>query len=117
MLRKHVGIVLTFVLLITADHKLADYDQISGYFRQLDAATERMQLFEIGTTAEGRTMLLAAISSEANLARLDHWKEISRRVAMADGLTEAEARALAREGKAIVWIDGGKRHGRFGRTP
>jgi hypothetical protein len=126
MLRKHVGIVLTFVLLITAptlaqiptpesiigwqlgtDHKLADYDQISGYFRQLDAATERMQLFEIGTTAEGRTMLLAAISSEANLARLDHWKEISRRVAMADGLTEAEARALAREGKAIVWIDGG----------
>ncbi len=90
-----------------ADYKLADYEQISAYFRQLDAATDRMQLFEIGTTAEGRTMLLAAISSEANLARLDHWKEVSRRLAMADGLSDAEARSLAKEGKAVVWIDGG----------
>jgi hypothetical protein len=90
-----------------ADYKLADYDQISGYFRQLDAATDRMQLFEIGTTAEGRTMLLAAISSAQNLTQLDRWKDISRRMAQAEGLSETEARALAKEGKAIVWIDGG----------
>lgn len=90
-----------------ADYKLADYGQISEYFHQLDAASDRMMLTEIGTTAEGRPMLLAIISSEENMRQLDRWKDIARRLAMADGLTDAEARTLAREGRAIVWIDGG----------
>src|SRR5665213_326374 len=66
-----------------------------------------MKLVEIGKTAEGRTQLMAIISSPANLAKLDHYKEISRKLAMAEGLTDEEAHALAHEGKAIVWIDGG----------
>ena len=90
-----------------ADYKLADYGQISEYFRRLDAASDRLTLTEIGTTAEGRPMMLAIISSEENLRQLDRWKDIARRLAMADGLTEDEARGLAKEGKAIVWIDGG----------
>ncbi len=90
-----------------ADRVLADYGQISGYFRQLDEASDRMILTEIGETAEGRPMLLAFVSSPENLSRLDRWKEISRRLAMADGLTDTEAHALAEEGKAIVWIDAG----------
>ena len=89
------------------DYKLADYGQISEYFHLLDAASDRMMLTEIGTTAEGRPMMLAIISSEDNLRQLDRWKDIARRLAMADGLTEDEARVLAKEGKAIVWIDGG----------
>src|SRR4029078_10344604 len=32
---------------------------------------------------------------------------IARRLALAEGLTEDQAHALAREGKAVVWIDGG----------
>ena len=90
-----------------ADYKLADYGQISEYFRRLDAASDRLMLTEIGTTAEGRPMMLAIISSEANLRQIDRWKSIARRLAMADGLTDDEARELAKEGKAIVWIDGG----------
>ena len=52
-------------------------------------------------------MLVAIISSEANLARLDRYRDISRRLALVRGVTDAEARALAREGKAVVWIDSG----------
>ncbi|MEE9534090.1 MAG: M14 metallopeptidase family protein, partial [Acidimicrobiia bacterium] len=89
------------------DYKLADYGQISDYFRQLDAASDRLILREIGSTAEGRPMMLAIISSEANLRQLDRWKDIARRLAMAQGFGDDEARALARDGKAIVWIDGG----------
>ncbi len=89
------------------DYKLADYGQISDYFRQLDAASDRLILREIGSTAEGRPMMLAIISSEANLRQLDRWKDIARLLAMAQGLGDDEARALAKEGKAIVWIDGG----------
>ncbi|MEP6621164.1 MAG: M14 metallopeptidase family protein, partial [bacterium] len=78
-----------------------------AYWRKLAKESPRMKLVEIGKTAEGRTQLMSIISSPANLAKLDHYKEISRKLAFAEGLSDDEAHALAREGKAIVWIDGG----------
>ncbi len=35
------------------------------------------------------------------------YKDISRRLALAEGLSDDQARQLAKEGKAVVWIDGG----------
>ena len=67
-----------------AERQLADYNQISDYFRRLDAASERMRLYEIGETAEGRTMLLTVIDSEENLRNLDRYQEIARKLALAD---------------------------------
>jgi hypothetical protein len=95
-----------------ADYKLATFEQVSKYFRQLDAASDRMQLFEIGKTAEGRTQILTVISSEQNLKNLARYKEIARSLALnRDGngrpLTEEQARQLAREGKAMIWVDFG----------
>ncbi|MBK9170467.1 MAG: peptidase M14 [Bryobacterales bacterium] len=89
-----------------ADYKLAGYDAIIGYFKKLDAASGRLKLEEYGRSAEGRPIYVAYISDEENLARLDRYKEISRRLALGRA-TAAEAAALAREGKAIVWIDSG----------
>ena len=66
-----------------------------------------MQLVDIGRTEEGRTQWMAVISSPENLAQLDRYRDISRRLALAEGLTDDQARALAAEGKAVVWIDGG----------
>jgi hypothetical protein len=90
-----------------ADYKLADYGQIQAYFEALDAASDRIRVEQIGESAEGRPLLLAIISSEANMRSLDRYREISRRLAQASDLTDSEARALAGEGKAIVWIDAG----------
>ncbi len=90
-----------------ADHKLADYATLVKYFRTLDAASERVRVREIGPTAENRTMIAAFITSEANHAKLEHYREISKRLALAQGLDDAAARALAAEGKAVVWIDFG----------
>ncbi len=50
---------------------------------------------------------MAIITSPENHTKLDRYKEISQRLALAEGLTDEQARALAREGKAVVWIDGG----------
>jgi hypothetical protein len=66
-----------------------------------------MKVVEIGKTAEGRPQLMAIISSPDNHKKLDRYKEIARRLALAEGLTDDQARALAREGRAVVWIDGG----------
>ena len=50
---------------------------------------------------------MAIITSPENHKKLERYKEISRRLALAEGLTDEQARALAKEGKAVVWIDGG----------
>lgn len=89
------------------DYQLATYTQFMAYWQKLAAQSPRMVLDTIGATAEGRPQLMAIVTSAANHRRLDRYREISRRLALADGFTEDEARALAREGKAVVWIDGG----------
>src|SRR5580658_4557384 len=47
------------------------------------------------------------VTSPANQKLLDHYKGISQQLAHAEGLTPEQAHALAAEGKAVVWIDGG----------
>src|SRR5262252_2422724 len=64
-------------------------------------------LISIGKTTRGLDWEIAIISSPQNLAKLERYKEISRRLALGRGVTDEEARALAREGRAIVHLDGG----------
>jgi zinc carboxypeptidase len=90
-----------------ADYKLATYDQSVDYFKKLAAATKYIKLVEAGKTSQGRTIYFALVSSPDNLAKIDHYREIARRLAHPQGLTDAEARKLAREGRAFVHIDGG----------
>ncbi len=89
------------------DYQLATYDQFTAYWQKLDNESDRMKVVEIGRTAEGRPQLMAIITSPENFKKLDRYKEISRRLATVDGLNDDQARALAREGKAVVWFDGG----------
>ena len=92
---------------VGADFHLADYEQALEYFQRLDAVSDRVQLVEVGRTSEGRPWYLALISSADNLRNLERYREIALRLADPGEMTEAEARALAREGKAIVHVDGG----------
>ena len=90
-----------------SDYQLATYEQIAAYFRALDAATPRLRLEEIGRTTEGRPQLMALVSSASNLRNADRYREIARRLAQGRDLTDEQARALARDGKAVVWINFG----------
>jgi hypothetical protein len=89
------------------DYQVANYTQLDLYWHKLAAESDRMKLVDIGPTAENRRQYMAIISSPANIKNLDRFKQISQKLAHAEGLTDEEAHALAREGKAIVWIDGG----------
>ncbi len=89
------------------DYHLATYTQLVDYWNDLAAASPRMVLEQIGNTAEGRPQLMAIITSPENHQNLARYKEIAARLAHAEGLSETEARALAAEGKAVIWIDGG----------
>jgi hypothetical protein len=92
---------------VGTDFKLVTYDESIRYFQRLAAASNRIKLLEVGKTSEGRAWTLAIISSPENLARLDHYRTIAQRLAHPDGLTDEEARKLAREGRAFVDISGG----------
>ena len=89
------------------DYQLVNYKQLVAYWKKLEAESDRLKLVDIGRTEEGRTMLMAIITSPANHARLARYKDIAKRLALAKGLTDESARRLAAEGKAVVWIDGG----------
>ncbi|MEK6289726.1 MAG: M14 metallopeptidase family protein [Acidobacteriota bacterium] len=88
------------------DRKLASWAQIIDYFKQIARASDRVKFEELGKTTLGRPFVLATISSPANLARLDRFKEIQRK--LADPRTfnsnDAEAEKLIAEGRTIVMI-------------
>src|SRR5262249_32979863 len=88
------------------DYKLADYNEIISYFQKLTRASDRILLAEFGKTAMGKPMYIAYISAPENLKKLDVYRGISRRLALGEP-DESEARRLAAQGRAIVWIDSG----------
>ena len=89
------------------DYRLVNYTQYVEYLKKLDLQSERMIVTEIGKTEEGRTEFTAIITSPENQRRLPLIKEANRKLALAENLTDEQARQLAREGKPVVWIDGG----------
>jgi hypothetical protein len=92
---------------IGADYVLPNYTKFTEFVRKIDAESDRMTVQSIGKTAEGRDQLMAIITAPENFKNLKRYQDISRRLSLAEGLTDDQARALAKEGKAVVWIDGG----------
>src|SRR5205085_11049455 len=82
------------------DYQVANYTQLTAWWKKLAAESDRMRLVDMGPTAEGRRQYMAVISSPENLKKLERYKEIARRLTLAEGLTEQQARALERAGKA-----------------
>jgi hypothetical protein len=96
-----------FGFTIGDDYQLANYTQTEAYFKKLASTSNRVKLVDIGKTEEGRSQYMLIITSPENHKNLEKYKSISQRLARAEGLSQAEAKALAAEGKAVVWIDGG----------
>jgi len=89
------------------DYFLATYTQLGEYWQKLAKESDRMKLVEIGKSEEGRPQWMAIVTSPENHKKLARFKEIARKLALAEGLTDDDAKKLAAEGKAVVWIDGG----------
>ncbi len=54
-----------------ADRELADWDQLSEYYRLLDRESDRLQVVEMGPSTWGNDFQVLLVSSPENLARLD----------------------------------------------
>ena len=85
-----------------ADRKLANWDKLHEYYQLLAKSSNKMRLVELGKTSEGRPYIALFISSPANLAKLDQYKQVNARLADPRGLSETEAKKLVAEGKAVI---------------
>ena len=89
---------------VGVDFQLADWSEVSSWFRLLGRQSPRVQVSQVGTTTEGRDFLLAVISSERNLARLDEIKEQARLIADPRGLSAADKAKLLEEATPVLFV-------------
>ena len=77
------------------------------YYRELEKTTPRVKVFTAPEKSEeGKEQLLIAVGDEATLAKLDHYKDITAKLADPRKVTDSEAEQLIGEGKAFYWASG-----------
>ncbi len=87
---------------------------IHAYMRAVAEASPRVELFSIGETEEGREMIVAVVSSEENMARLEEYKGMTAQLADPRTINDATAQRLARDGKAFYYATGAMHSGETG---
>ncbi|HIE69884.1 MAG TPA: peptidase, partial [Planctomycetes bacterium] len=92
---------------VGADYKLINYTDMVRYFRTVEAASDRMQLVDIGPTSYGQRMMMAVVSSPKNLANIEQLRQASVKMAHPGDLDEAGAREIIKTAKPVIWIDAG----------
>src|SRR5215213_2531671 len=92
---------------IGTPNKLTHTKDLYRYYRELAKASPRVRvLIAPEKSEEGREQMLVLVSDEANLARLDHYKEITAKLGDPRKLTETDAHTLISEGKPFYWASG-----------
>jgi hypothetical protein len=84
-----------------ADRKLAHWSRIVEYFWELDKSP-MVKVTELGKSTEGHPFLLAVITSEENMGRLEELREMSWRLAHPRDAKPEEIERIVAEGRAVV---------------
>ncbi len=83
--------------------RFTHHERIVAYLDHLAASSERVSIWQYGSTYEGRPLKLAAISSPRNLARLEAIRgELAALAGGAD--TEAELDRVLASAPVVVWL-------------
>lgn len=87
--------------------KLTAPETINDYFRELAKTSKHVEVFSMGRSDGGREMIVAAIGSKRNLARLDEIKARNHELADPRATDEARAKAIAADTPPIYWLTAG----------
>jgi len=77
------------------------------YFDALDAASDRIKVWRIGKTEEGRDIIVAAIGDEATIRDLDKYKGYLNALTDPRKTSETQARQIISTAKPIYWYISG----------
>src|ERR1700722_13865682 len=86
------------------DRKLADWSELTTYFKKLARQSDRVRYDEVGKTTEGRPFITVTISAPENLAHLAHYQEIQRKLADPRTTSADQAKQLIAEGKTVLVV-------------
>ena len=82
------------------------YKDIVRYLDALDKASDRVTMFKIGVSDEGRDMFGIAVADEATIRQLDKYRQITAQLTDPRKLTDAQANQLIATGKPIYFALG-----------
>ncbi len=80
---------------------------IYRYYDALDKASDRIAVWRIGKTEEGREMVLLAVADEATIRQIEKYKAMTAALTDPRKTTEDQARQLLKTAKPIYWITSG----------
>ncbi len=80
---------------------------IYRYYAAIDKASDRISMWTIGKTEEGRDMVLLAIADEATIKQIDKYKGMIAALTDPRRTPEAQAQQLLRTAKPVYWITSG----------
>ncbi|MGQ9618449.1 MAG: M14 family zinc carboxypeptidase [Candidatus Aminicenantia bacterium] len=84
------------------DRKLADYRKIKEYFKLIEKESNRIKIFNLGKTTLGQDFIMAVISTSENIAKIEKWREISKKLSDPRKCSYEEALKLSKEGKVVI---------------
>jgi Zinc carboxypeptidase len=87
---------------------------IQRYYEALDKASDRIAMWTIGKTEEGRDMVLLAVADEATIKQIDKYKGMLAALTDPRKTTEAQAQQLIQTAKPIYWVTSGMHSGETG---
>jgi hypothetical protein len=80
---------------------------IHRYLAAVDGASDRVAMWTIGQTEEGRDMVLVAVADEATIRELERYRGMLAELSDPRKTSDARARDLIRSAKPIYWITSG----------
>ena len=90
---------------IGTDNKLARWDRIVDYFKQVDGASDRIQMRELGKSTNDNPFVVLEISAPETLKNLTRYKQLERKLYFQGGApTDAEREEIFAQGKLVIAI-------------
>ncbi len=84
--------------------RFTPHHRIVRYLEQLKATSKRIRVDTLGVTAEGREVVMAVLTSEANHTRLDSIRAAARTLADPRTATPTAISAIVARQPAIIWL-------------
>src|SRR5262245_59338384 len=94
--------------------KLTYYADILKYYKALASATPRVKVLPIGTSNEGRELVVVFVGSDESIRNLDAYRGYLGQLADPRKLTETQAREILGKAKPIYHLSGGLHSGEVG---
>ncbi|CAN5676213.1 M14 family zinc carboxypeptidase [soil metagenome] len=81
-------------------------EEVHAYMRAVEAASDRVKVFSIGESEEGREMILVVIADAQTIANLDSYRQMLAQLADPRRTTAAQAAEIIPRAKPIYWATG-----------